>query len=198
MHIRTAALVAAGALAATLTACSSDGDPSPTVTVTKTVTAGSGEAPGESAKPAAGDDGALDLGEPWSWEASSDGEQASGTTTALAYKQPIKGITPPDIDGKSGEVWGQVEAKVCVDEGVITASQFPWSLAFADGARVDVTGSSGGDFPRPEFPMDAIVKAGDCVRGLIMFPVPEGQRPEKIIYSPDANPEGAEWSVPAK
>lgn len=149
---------------------------------------------GSTASPTPEDTGPLKLGAPWQWDVPEI--DAAGNTTALAYKQPITGISPPGIDGDTGEVWGQAEVKVCVTQGTIGVSQFPWSLAFEDGARVDVTGSSGGDFPRPEFPMDATVKTGDCVRGLIMFPVPKDQRPERIIYAPEGSTDSTEWAVP--
>jgi hypothetical protein len=182
----TATLLLAAALL--LTGCSSDNEPDAKPD-TKTSTTEPADTP-EPAEP-------LTLGKTWEWESEDENGPLTGSTTALAYRQPITGITPPDVDGKTGEVWGQVEAKLCVDTGQVMVSQFPWSIAFADGARVEVTGSTGGDLPRPEYPMDVTVKAGDCVRGLIMFPVPEGQRPERIIYAPDSENGPAEWAVPA-
>jgi len=53
-----------------------------------------------------------------------------------------------------------------------------------------------GDFPKPEYPYDATVKAGDCVRGKTVFAVPGKQRPERVLYTPEALPEPAEWAVP--
>ncbi|GAA4668080.1 hypothetical protein GCM10023347_21630 [Streptomyces chumphonensis] len=142
----------------------------------------------------------LPLGKAWEWghEDSETVIGASGSTTAVAYHQPITTIEPYD-PGIPDETWGQLEAKVCVEEGEIVVSQFPWSLAFPDGARVDITGLTGGDLPRPQFPMDAPVRAGGCVRGFVMFPVPKDQRPERIIYAPEGAGEGGyvEWSVPA-
>ncbi|WP_154686013.1 hypothetical protein [Streptomyces himastatinicus] len=81
----------------------------------------------------------------------------------------------------------------------ITASQFPWSLAFADGTRAEVTGLNGGDFPKPEFPTDdATVKVGDCIRGKIPIPVPPASRPERIVYAPEGLDEPVEWTVPKR
>ncbi|WP_199826546.1 hypothetical protein [Streptomyces sp. WM4235] len=52
--------------------------------------------------------------------------------------------------------------------------------------------------PKPEFPtMPTVVKAGDCVRGKIPFPVPGDQRPTKIVYAPIGHPSPIEWAVPA-
>lgn len=69
-------------------------------------------------------------------------------------------------------------------------------MVYEDGTRIEVTGNSGGDFPRPEFPKDAAVRPDDRARGRIMFPVPKGERPERVIYAPDTGDE-AEWTVPA-
>ncbi|KUH39037.1 hypothetical protein ATE80_09500 [Streptomyces kanasensis] len=95
-------------------------------------------------------------------------------------------------------VWARIEVKVCNDEGgSINVTQFPWSLAYADGAQVEVTGLHGGNFPKPEFPTnDKPVKPGNCVRGGIMFPVEPDQRPERIVYHPDSIEEPIEWAVP--
>ncbi|MFI8823412.1 DUF4352 domain-containing protein [Streptomyces sp. NPDC053431] len=122
------------------------------------------------------------------------------TTTVLAYTQPAKGPQPPDVTTQGGDVWATVEAKICNVEGkTVTVSQFPWSLAYADGTIVEITGSTGGDLPKPEFPMDEPVKAGRCVKGKIPFAVMAKQRPERIVYAPQSladNP--VEWAVPAE
>lgn len=140
------------------------------------------------------DTGLLELGATRQWKDAVPGEvEITGSVTALAYKQPITGITAPT---QKGEEWGQLEAKVCITSGTdVTVSQFPWSLAFPDDTRVKVTGDTGGDLPRPEYPMDAPVKAGDCARGLIEFPVPKGVRPERVIYAPEEG-DSAEWAIP--
>jgi hypothetical protein len=76
-----------------------------------------------------------------------------------------------------------------------TASQFPWPLAYADGTSIEVTGSSGGDMPKPEYPMDKTVKPGRCAAGLIAFPVPGDKRPERLVYEPESG-EVLEWAIP--
>ncbi|MDG9706267.1 DUF4352 domain-containing protein [Streptomyces sp. DH37] len=189
--MRTRTALAAAALLAALAGCSNGSD---TEAASEPSPSTSKPAEKPTAEPTE-EPGPLAFGEPWKWK--SPEYEASGSATALRYQQPVKGVYPPSGEG---EVWGSLEAQVCIDSGDVRVSQFPWSLAFADGARVDVTGQSGGDFPRPEFPMDAAVKPGDCVKGLIMFPVPEGQRPERVIYDPDSGMvDGpAEWTVPEK
>ncbi|MFD5975553.1 DUF4352 domain-containing protein [Streptomyces bacillaris] len=119
--------------------------------------------------------------------------------TVIAYTQPVKGPQPPTED-LGGDVWATVEAKVCNAKGggTINVSQFPWSLDYEDGTRIQATGLSGGDLPKPEYPNDAPVKADRCVRGKIPFPVPSDQRPARIVYAPDTLDEPLEWTVPAK
>ncbi|MEU6687456.1 hypothetical protein [Streptomyces sp. NPDC046832] len=40
------------------------------------------------------------------------------------------------------------------------------------------------------------MKAGDCVRGKTVFAVPAKDRPELVLYTPEALETPAEWSVP--
>ncbi|MEU2393537.1 hypothetical protein [Streptomyces sp. NPDC007369] len=118
----------------------------------------------------------------------------------MSYQQPVKGINPPGEGlGVEDAVWATVEVKVCNAQGPdISVDQQPWSLAFPDGARIQVTGLNGGDLPKPEFPtMPTVVRAGDCLRGKIPFPVPKDQRPSKIIYAPLSAPSPTEWAVPS-
>ncbi|MEV6181335.1 hypothetical protein AB0M07_30330, partial [Streptomyces sp. NPDC052015] len=74
-------------------------------------------------------------------------------------------------------------------------SPYPWSLAYADGARVEAAGMNAGDLPQPLYPMDAKVPAGDCVRGNVVFQVPKSGRPERVLYSPGALDEPVEWQI---
>ncbi len=140
----------------------------------------------------------LQIGEEATWGGGAQG--SVGTTVALAYEQPVKGVTPPgDGLGVDDGVWAAVEVKVCNKQGPdISSDQQPWSLAFADGTRMQTTGLNGGDLPKPEYPtLPTVVKAGDCLRGRIPFPVPKNQRPTKIIYRPASVPTSTEWTVPA-
>ncbi|MDQ0795586.1 DUF4352 domain-containing protein [Streptomyces sp. B1I3] len=121
------------------------------------------------------------------------------TATVIAYTQPVKGPQPPTAE-LGGDAWATAEIKVCSVKGQsFSVSQFPWSLAYEDGTRMEVTGLNGGDLPKPEFPTDDVsVKAGDCVRGKIPYPVQSGKRPERIVYAPQSLTEPLEWTVPAK
>ncbi|MFF9199974.1 DUF4352 domain-containing protein [Streptomyces sp. NPDC014779] len=175
-----------------LTACSSS---EPTVTKTSSAPepATSSAAPSATPTPST-----YKIGESAKVDDSQNG--LTFTATVIAYTQPVKGPQPPDPTTQGGDVWATVEAKICVIEGkTVTVSQFPWSLAYADGTIVEITGSTGGDLPKPEFPMDEPVKAGRCVKGKIPFAVMGNQRPERIVYAPQsltANP--VEWTVPPK
>ncbi|WP_433398755.1 DUF4352 domain-containing protein [Streptomyces sp. CA-146814] len=122
----------------------------------------------------------------------------SFSATVIAYSQPVKGPQAPTED-LGGDVWATAEVKVCNVEGeTFTVSQFPWSLAYGDGTRVEVSGLNGGDLPKPEFPTnDVSVKPDRCVRGKIPFPVRSDARPQYIVYAPDALDEPLEWTVPA-
>ena len=120
--------------------------------------------------------------------------EADFTAAVLAYKDT--GITGlPDMLS-SGQKWAALEVKVCNTgtEG-FGVSPLVWSLAYADGARIEAAGMNAGELPQPLYPMDAKVKSGDCVRGNIAFQVPKEGRPERVLYSPDVLDEPAEWLV---
>ncbi|MEV8534662.1 DUF4352 domain-containing protein [Streptomyces sp. NPDC051211] len=141
----------------------------------------------------------LQIGQEAIWGESGN-ETASGTTTVLAYQHFVKGVTPPGAElGVVDGVWAAVEVKICNKQGAeISSDQQPWSLAFADGTRTQTTGLNGGDLPKPEYPtIPTVVKAGDCLRGRIPFPVPKNQRPAKIVYHPSSAKTATEWIVPA-
>ncbi|MFJ9343743.1 DUF4352 domain-containing protein [Streptomyces sp. NPDC101733] len=124
---------------------------------------------------------------------------AKFSVVVLAYTQPVKGPQPPDPVTQGGDVWATAEVKVCNTGGkTFSVGQFPWSLAYEDGARIKVTGLNGGDLPKPEFPSgDETVKQGDCVRGKIPYPVPSDKRPARVVYAPEGLAVPIDWVVPA-
>lgn len=188
MKTRTAAC-AALLLAATATACSSSDEPD-TIRVTVTQT----PAPASSSPAATPADSTLKMGATKAID--DDANDVHLTIQALAYEQPVKGTQPQKPDAAlGGDTWSTVNVKVCNVSGPdINVSQFPWSLAYADGTSVETTGLSGGDMPKPEFPMDKAVKAGRCAAGLIAFPVDSSKRPERVVYEPDGT-DPTEWAV---
>lgn len=189
MHAHRAA-VAALLVAATATACSSGGEPKTIrTTVTQTVTAS------PAAEAAATTDSALKMGAKKTIDDAENNVHL--TIQGLEYQQPYKGPQPqkPE-DFQGGDIWATASVKVCnVNGASISVDQTAWSLAYADGTSIEVTGSTGGDMPKPEYPMDKTVTSGRCVAGLIAFPVPSKKRPERLVYEPEGG-KPTEWAVP--
>ncbi|MGP3684142.1 hypothetical protein ACTVZO_05410 [Streptomyces sp. IBSNAI002] len=130
---------------------------------------------------------------------SNDDADSGATVTVLGYEQGIKASTTADEEfGTSGYVWAAIEIKVCSTKGTVGVTRNPWVLAYTDGARVQPSGVTYGDFPKPEYPSEADIKAGDCIRGKTVFAVPGNQRPAKILYTSSVLPEPAEWVIPPK
>lgn len=187
----TAATAIAAAFLLSLTACSSTG-----TTVTKSDAKPEPAATTTSTTPEPKQQTTFTVGETASIKDKPN--NITFTAAVIAYTQPVEGPQPPD-DELGGDAWATTEIKVCnTGETTFTVSQFPWSLAYEDGTRVEVTGLNGGDLPKPEFPTDDVsVKPDRCVRGKIPFPVQSNTRPQYIVYDPDAIDEPLEWAVPA-
>lgn len=195
-HARTAAALAAIASLA-LAACSSEDTPDPKSTPSPKTTTPD-DKPAAASKPP----GQQKIGDELKWD---DGDGTTGTVAVISYKQPVPGVVPPDeADGmEPGATWARIDVSLCVTKVKpgfnVSVSQEPWSLGFADGSTAEITGSEGGDFPRPEFPNDMReLRPGHCSRGGIMFPIPKDQRPTVVTYAPQAFDEPAEWTVPRK
>jgi hypothetical protein len=193
MRTTAAILLAAGL---TLTACTSSGNdvakptPSPTPTTAEPVA--------ESTPPPAPE--TYTLGDTWVWQ-QIDGS-TSGTTTALAYKQPVHSVGSATDEGGAGSVWAALDVKVCNDDTStvpVDVSDSEWTLAYDDGGSVESTSTGYADFPRPQFPMGgATVKAGRCLQGKIVFAVPGKDRPVRAVYAPYGLEDPIEWDLPAK
>ncbi|MEU0254490.1 DUF4352 domain-containing protein [Streptomyces sp. NPDC006184] len=189
MSTRTTVLAGTLLVAATVTACTSgSAKPSPTVTAIRTVTA----AP--SPEDAKSSNGVLKMGARQA--INNDTDDVHISVQAIEYQQPYKGPQPQKPDAsQGGDIWATVKIKVCNLSGTnINVSQTPWSLAYEDGTSIEPTGLTGGDMPKPEFPMDKPVKAGRCAAGLIAYPVPSSKRPERIVYAPEGI-DPIEWAV---
>lgn len=189
MHTRTATAALLLALA-TLTACSADGDdpkPAPTTPAAKAAPTKATPSP---AAP-------MPFGKALTLEGTEPGSIA--TATVLGYEQGnINPQTSADEEfGTTGYVWATIELKACNKKGALGVTRYPWALAYADGTRIEPSGVTYGDFPKPEYPYEAIVKTGDCVRGKTVFAVPGNQRPDRVLYTTEILPEPAEWAVPA-
>jgi hypothetical protein len=121
-------------------------------------------------------------------------EDGKFTAAALAYKA---GGIPDVADLLEGDQkFAVLEVKVC-NKGPesIEVSPFVWSLAYADGARMEPMHMTGNELPQPLYPLEAKVKTGDCVRGNVLFQVPKQGAPERALYSPDALDEPVEWQI---
>ncbi|MBD0837528.1 DUF4352 domain-containing protein [Streptomyces sp. TRM68416] len=125
------------------------------------------------------------------------GKSAQTTVQALGYEQPYAGPQPQTPEAfQGGDMWATADVKTCNVEGPgLVVSQFQWSLAYEDGTLIEVTGLSGGDMPKPEYPMDKTLKPERCARGVIAFPVPGDKRPERLVYELESG-EVVEWAVP--
>ncbi|MEU9882507.1 hypothetical protein [Streptomyces phaeochromogenes] len=192
--MRTSTTLAVGAALLSLTGCTSSSDEKPT----SRLRTGPPKAAAERAStpnPTPSEEKPKQFGNVLNFSDPVDG--AALAVTVLGYEQGVTAsITADQEFSTSGYVWAALEIKACVKKGTAGISRFPWVLAFADGARVEPSGVTYGDFPRPEYPYDATVKAGDCVRGKTVFAVPGKQRPERVLYTPEALPEPVEWAVP--
>ncbi|WP_228182546.1 DUF4352 domain-containing protein [Streptomyces anulatus] len=192
MYIRTAFAAAGAALLLALTGCGSGTED---VSVTKSDAKPEPTPTTPSSTPEADSQTTFTIGE--TADIDDEPNNISYSATVIAYSQPVKGPQAPSED-LGGDVWATAEVKVCNVEGdTFTVSQFPWSLAYEDGTRVEVSGLNGGDLPKPEFPTnDVSVKPDRCVRGKIPFPVQSDIKPQYIVYAPDALGEPLEWTVP--
>ncbi|MER5209408.1 hypothetical protein ABT063_02110 [Streptomyces sp. NPDC002838] len=118
--------------------------------------------------------------------------------TVMGYEQDVakNSVSADEEFDTNGYVWAAVDIRACLKKGKAGVTRYPWALAYADGARIEPSSVTYDDFPRPEYPYEAEMKAGECVRGKTVFPVPGDQRPERILYTADSLPETAEWAVP--
>lgn len=190
--MRTTTTAAAASTAAvlvfTLGACSGGGDDGPTVSK---ASASETTSPSPTDSPSPEQQLEFKLGD----TADIDAEEGDLSAAALSFRDSgIRSSIPGLL--KDGQKWALVEAKVCnKGEKVMTVSPFVWTLAYEDGARIEPTHLAGTDLPGPLYPMDAKVKAGDCVRGNIIFEVPKDGRAQRVLYSPDVLDEPVEWQI---
>lgn len=182
----TAALLTAALLLA-VTGCSSDDESPGKQTVTKASPTPSPASPSPSPSPS---EDTFKVGDTADIEA--DGFKFSAAV--LDYTD--KGVTGVPELLSEGQKWAVAMVKVCnAGDEAFGVTPFPWSLAYADGVRVEAAGMNAGDLPQPLYPMDARVKGGDCVKGNIVFTVPKAGRAERVLYSPGDLAEPVEWQV---
>lgn len=193
MHARRAATAVLLTIAAATAGCSADSGDDTKPAADASTQAVTSTAPTPSATPS----GPMVIGDTYSSTREDQGVTYKTTSTVLAYEHDVKvSIAADEENGTDGYVWSALEIKVCALSDGIGVSRFPWILAYADGSRVEPSGTTYGDFPKPEYPIEADVKNGDCVRGKITYAVPGDQHPVKVIYAPEGLPEPVEWTMP--
>ncbi|MFB7364174.1 hypothetical protein [Streptomyces hydrogenans] len=197
----TTTLIATAALTLALTACGAADNPpatpsdkggaeASTATPTPTPTTEPSTAAPEPTTAAP-----LKLGTTHTWQDAEAG--VAGTSTAVSYQQGIKSVgSAAEETGNKGYIWAALELKVCSTKGVFLATTGPWTLSYADGARIEPSSSTWDDFPKPEFPFETKLTPGKCVRGKVVFPVPGNSRPETVVYAPENVDIPVEWAVP--
>jgi hypothetical protein len=187
MHARRAAISAA----AITTGCSSDSEPPEKAKAEATPSKRTSTPTPTESTPAA----PRPIGQTLTWT-SDDGTTMA--VTVMGYEQDVakNSISADEEFDTDGYVWAAVDIKACLKEGEGGVTRYPWALAYADGVRIEPSGVTYGDFPKPEYPYEAVLKEGECVRGKTVFPVPGDQRPERILYTAESLPETAEWAVP--
>lgn len=199
--VRVRALITASAIALLTTACTSTPQkpaasaPRPSSSTSSAASASPSPSPSPSIGPFA-------LGETWKWDRPE--HDVSGSSAVLSYQQRVaRDATDPEEafgSESKGYVWSAVELKVCndADSGqVLPTSSAVWKLAYDDGALVDPSSTIFDQFPKPWYPFDAELKAGRCVRGKLVFAVPGGQRPDRVVYGPEGL-EPVEWTIPKR
>ncbi|MCX5584269.1 DUF4352 domain-containing protein [Streptomyces erythrochromogenes] len=136
------------------------------------------------------------VGHTWGFEGTLDDGPVVGNVTVLGYRHKLRSVgSAADESGTPGYVWAALDVKVCSDTGTFLVTDQPWTLTYADGARIDSSSTKYGDFPKPEFPFETTLTSGKCVKGNIVFAVPESPRPATAAYAPDGLATPREWDL---
>ncbi|MFJ9120101.1 hypothetical protein ACIRJO_31720 [Streptomyces sp. NPDC102394] len=169
---------------------------SPGATVTQTVPATPGEkAPAPS--PSSATRGALGFGEDWRFTSSDPAKAFEAGVTVLGYREDFTSVgNASEEAGEPGYVWAYADLRLCVTKGSFTDSTTSWTLYYSDGSRVQRSGTTYGDLPKPEYPFEVTVTAGKCARGKLVFAVPDGKRPQSVLFAREGVAEPKEWAVP--
>jgi hypothetical protein len=180
---------------------SGSGKAAPSATATTTVTSAETviATPGAdvASAPAPSSPKSFAFGDTWKLDNIDPAKPFEGSLTVLDYKQGFTSVGKADEEaGEPGYVWAYAELKLCGTKGSYTDDTFSWTLYYSDGSRVSPSGTTYGDFPKPQFPFEVTVTAGKCARGKLVFPVPGDKRPESVLYKPDGLGEPREWTVP--
>jgi len=172
--------------------------PSTTVTVTATTTENVSTTPGAEEPPASSSSSEpFAFGDTLKLKNNDPARPFEGTLTVLDYKQGFTSVGKANEEsGSPGYVWAYADLKLCAVKGSYTDNSFSWTLYYSNGSRIRTSGTTYGDFPKPEYPTEVTVTAGKCARGKLVFPVPGSKRPQSVLYGPDGLEEPKEWTVP--
>jgi hypothetical protein len=194
--VRTGLLVIVLGAGIALGGCGDDKPPTATAPVTRPAS-GSPSGAGPSGTPAAGGSAAAappQLGTPLSVAEWSGPLQV----TVFEYKQPIS--ARPPTPKTSGHQYAAIDVRVCnrTTSLVQVIDQKPFTLVFGDTATVAPYGFDNSAFPQPAFPREHSLAAGTCVRGWVVFDVPNS-RPGAVRYTESDHSQGGgkthDWPV---
>lgn len=128
----------------------------------------------------------LALGQPY--------DTAYFTTTVYAVDPNAAPDAPPpqSADAK----WAAADIEVCVKQGG-TIGMTPWSLVGADNGRYEVSSTGYSQFPTPAYPFgEAQLAAGECVRGWLVFVMPQSGTIAFVRYAPSiSGVDPARWAA---
>ncbi|MFD9536280.1 hypothetical protein [Streptomyces sp. NPDC060010] len=139
------------------------------------------------------------MGHTWTFEGTLGAEQVVGNVAVLGYRHNVRSVgSAADESGTPGYVWAALDVKTCSEKGSFFATTQPWTLSYHDGARVLASSTTYDDFPKPAFPFETKLTAGKCVKGSIVFAVPDNPRPSTVVYAPQELDTPREWAVPSR
>lgn len=112
------------------------------------------------------------------------GEDVTVAAQVVSYRQPVR-IRYSDPHDFQGSQFAVADVRVCIvksGEGKVLVSPESWLLEYSDGTSVEWSGLTGAI--EREYPADKSLRTGRCARGRVIFAVPRGGKPERIVYSP--------------
>jgi hypothetical protein len=127
---------------------------------------------------------------------SAQADNGQVTATMYEYRQPVATNGPPA--GPSASGWAAADVQVCVLSSSIfdvSVSRDPWQVRTQDGRVVSATLLSDNRFPQPSYPTEhRRLRPGECLRGWVVFPVPDTTSPTAVEYAPPGG-QATAWTV---
>jgi hypothetical protein len=119
-----------------------------------------------------------------------DADHSFIEVTVYAYQQPVgKGAPAPN---SGGYTWAAADVQTCGSNSSIfsaSVSGLSWALIYSDNTEVDPARVSYPQFPKPLYPTTQYrLKPGECLRGWVVFPVPESGKPVVVRFAPYGAP----------